>query len=107
MFDLRQKELADWNRRNFGDQPSEVFALGMAEEVGELCHYILKRRQGIREASCGSDLKAEIADAFADTVIYGVGLMDREGLDAEQVLIKTIKKVLKREWRKDKDDDRQ
>jgi len=100
MVRLHQDDLAEWNRKNFGEQPSYVFALGMAEEVGELCHYILKRQQGIREGANGNNLKAEIADSFADTVIFGIGLMSAEGLDAERILAETITKVLARDWRK-------
>ena len=100
MIRLHQEDLAKWNRQNFGEQPSEHFALGMAEEVGELCHFILKRKQKIREGATGQDLKGEIADAFADTVIFGIALMDNEGLDAERVLVETITKVLARDWRK-------
>ena len=103
MVGLQQEVLAEWNRRNFGEQPSEHFALGMAEEVGELCHFILKRKQKIREGATGQDLKGEIADAFADTVIFGIALMNNEGLDAEKVLSKTIAKVLARDWHNNAD----
>lgn len=44
MVNLRQAELAAWNYANFGRQPSESYALGMAEEVGELCHYIANEK---------------------------------------------------------------
>jgi len=98
MIDLRQKDLAEWQRRNFGEVSSEKLALGMAEELGELCHALLKRGQGIREGANGSDLKPEIADAFADCVIFGINLMENEGLDAELLLKQTIKKVLQRDW---------
>lgn len=73
-------------------------ALGMSEEVGELCHWVLKRNQQIREAN-GKDCKAEIGDAFADTVIFGIQLMTAEGLDAEEIITDTINKVLKRDWK--------
>ena len=97
MIDLRQKELAEWQEKNFGKVCSERLALGMAEEVGELCHYLLKRKQGIREAT-NSDVKAEIADAFADVVIFGINLMEVEEINAEHVLEKTIDSVLNRDW---------
>ena len=76
MIDLRQKELADWANYNFGDKVanSTEDALGMAEEVGELCHWILKRKQGIRGVTDEQAVK-EIADSFADTVIFGIQLM--------------------------------
>jgi len=98
MIDLRQKELARWQERNFGNVTSEKLALGMAEEVGELCHYILKRMQKIREAVDGQGVQEQIADAFADTVIFGINLMSSEDLDAEKVLEKTIEDILRRDW---------
>jgi len=91
MVNLKQKELADWQTRNFGQANTHDLALGMAEEVGELCHFVLKRKQGIREGN-GHDCKPEIADAFADTMIYGIQLMTSEGLDAEKVLEEVIAK---------------
>ena len=97
MIDLRQKDLEKWQNKNFGHATSEQLALGMAEEIGELCHYILKRSQGIREAAV-SDVKLEIADAFGDVMIFGINLMTNEGLDAEKVIKETIELVLKRDW---------
>ena len=98
MIDLKQKELADWQHANFGEVSSETLALGMAEEVGELCHALLKRKQRIREGASGNDLRPEIADAFADCVIYGINIMEQEDIDAESVLASVIGKVLKRDW---------
>jgi len=91
--------LEKWQVDNFGPANSKDMALGMAEEVGELCHYILKRDQRIREGSNGEDCKAQIGDAFADAVIFGIQLMTCEGIDAEKVLLQTIDKVLKRNWK--------
>lgn len=97
-MDLKQRELAEWQERNFRNVTSEKLVLGMAEEVGELCHYILKRAQKIREAADEQEVQEQIADGFADCVIFGIQLMENEGLDAEKVLAKTIKDVLKRDW---------
>jgi len=105
MINLKQKELHEWQERNFKGTKSttkpEWCALGMAEEVGELCHLILKRKQGIRNYTDNDKAKELIADAFADVVVYGVQLMTCEGLDAEAIIQKTIDDVLKRDWRKD------
>lgn len=98
MVDLRQKELAEWQERNFRNVTSEKLALGMAEEVGELCHYILKRMQKIREAADEQQVQEEIADAFGDTIIFGIQLMENEGMDAEEVIARTIESVLERDW---------
>ena len=88
MINLRQKELAKWQSRNFGNSDSKDMALGMAEEVGELCHFILKRSQKIREGAEDSNFRNEIADAWADTVIFGIQLLNLEGMDAEEYLTK-------------------
>ena len=98
MVYLRQNELNNWQKRNFGVSQVEDMVLGMAEEVGELAHLVLKRKQGIREASRGGDFKDEIADAFADAVVFGIQAMSLEGIDAGEALKKTIDEVLKRDF---------
>ncbi len=99
MLSLRQDDLQNWQHRNFRDSLSADMIIGMAEELGELSHWYLKRKQGIREGVKGGDFKAEIGDTFADVVIYGIQLMTNEGIDAEQVIKDTIIKVLKRNWK--------
>lgn len=96
--DLRQRELNEWQDKNFGIANVERLALGMAEEVGELCHFVLKRSQGIREAANGSPVKDKIADAFADAVIFGIQIMSAEGINAEEALKEVTSKVLNRDW---------
>jgi len=100
MVDLRQSELFAWQNRNFGinDYTGMQCALGMAEEVGEVCHHILKGMQGIRGGINGIN-KSEIADGVADVLIYGLQLLSFLGLDAEQEISSVITKVLRRDWR--------
>ncbi len=102
MIDLKQKELADWEERNFGRHDDDVLkvALGMAEEVGEVCHHVLKGTQKIRGGLNGMN-KAEIADGVADTLIYGIQLLSRLDMDAEKEISEVIDKVLARDWKKD------
>lgn len=97
MIDLKQKELDDWQARNFGRHEDDILkcALGMAEEVGETCHHILKGTQKIREGVSGIN-KEEVADGIADTLIYGLQIMTQLGLDAEAEISKVIDKVLQR-----------
>jgi NTP pyrophosphatase (non-canonical NTP hydrolase) len=97
MIDLKQKELANWQLDNFGHRTNnpEWLFMGLVEEVGELGHAILKRKQGIREIN-----HEDIGDAFADIIIYGIQLMTCEGLNAEKVIAKTIENILQRDWRK-------
>jgi NTP pyrophosphatase (non-canonical NTP hydrolase) len=100
MVDLRQKELHEWQKNNFGVTPEDDLkcTVGMAEELGELSHWILKTKQKIREGTA-SECKEEIADAFGDVMIYGIQLMTTRGIDAEKAIEKTIATVLKRDWR--------
>ncbi len=99
MIDLKQKELAEWQNRNFGINPTDLerMALGMSEEVGEVCHHVLKWQQGIRGGVNGIN-KEEIADGVTDTLIYGMQLLSLLGLDAEEEFSKVIDQVLKRDW---------
>lgn len=99
MIDLKQKELADWMKYNFGEHEDDILkcALGMAEEVGEVCHHVLKGTQLIRGGVNGMN-KAEIADGVADTLIYGLQLLSKLDMDAEKEISKVIEKVLKRNW---------
>lgn len=93
-----QVEAAAWQARNFGEGTCEQMALGMAEEVGELCHAILKRGQKIREGANGDDMKEKIADAFADVVIFGLQLCTIENIDAETAITETWAEASKRDW---------
>lgn len=95
MISLRQTELAAWQEEIFGDTTSERMCLGMQEELGELAHCLLKRKQRIREGT-HSDLKEKIADAVADVMIFGIQLLHVEGLDAELVFSEVAEKILKR-----------
>ena len=101
MIDLKQKELNIWQAKNFANHPDDALrcALGMAEEVGEVCHHILKGTQKIREGINGIN-KEEVADGVADTLIYGLQLLSVLGIDAEKEITAVIEKVLQRDWKK-------
>lgn len=103
-FSLRQAELAEWQKCNFGTTSIAHAALGIAEECGEVCHHVLKGEQGIRGGKNGIDI-AQVADGVADTLIYGIQLLTLLGVDAEDVISKTIEQVLKRDWIANKDGD--
>lgn len=102
MIDLRQKEFAAWQRRNFGTPELSDMIHGMAEEVGELNHWYLKGKQGIRGAN-EEIAREKMADAFADTVVFGLQAMTCLGLDADEVLNKTFDEVLARDWKNNPD----
>ena len=99
MIDLKQKELHAWQVKNFGSHDDDALkcALGMAEEVGEVCHHVLKGTQRIRSGANGM-LHDEIADGVADTLIYGLQLLSVLGIDAESEIKAVIEKVLNRDW---------
>jgi NTP pyrophosphatase (non-canonical NTP hydrolase) len=98
MISLKQKELEDWQFRNFGNN-TDPFK-GMVEETGEMAHALLKFQQGIREHKYkdAKKLKEDIADAFGDIVIYGIQLMTAYDINAETSIETTIAKVLQRDW---------
>ena len=99
MIDLKQVELKKWQDENFGKHPDDAlrFTLGMSEEVGEVCHHVLKGTQGIRGGVKGIN-KEEVADGVADILIYGLQLLSELGMDAEAEISAVITKVLKRDW---------
>lgn len=64
-------DIHQWNVKNFGEQPWQIFAAGIIEEVGELSHGILKRHQNIRMEE---EHNAKIRDSLADIFIYLAGI---------------------------------
>ena len=120
MIDLKQKELAEWQNKNFPRSRYEEmtksqlidmilviqFALGMAEEVGEVCHHILKGVQAIRGGVNGFNIN-EIADSIVDSSIFGQQLLSRFGVDSESEIEKVTEKVLKRNWVDNPEGDKQ
>jgi len=102
MIDLKQKQLKEWQEKNFGIHEDDLLkcALGMAEEVGEVCHHILKGVQRIRCGADGID-KKQVADGIADTLIFGLQILSKLDLDAEKEIAEVIEKVLQRDWIKD------
>jgi NTP pyrophosphatase (non-canonical NTP hydrolase) len=98
MISLKQKEFAEWQQRNFGKPDVSDMIHGMCEEVGEMSHWYLKGKQRIRGAN-EQIANEKIADAFGDTVVFGIQAMTAIGLDAEQVLQKVFTEVLARNWK--------
>jgi len=112
-FSLRQKELFDWQGKNFPDsifddmtredliKQIRIFQVltGVNEEAGELSHNILKASQRIREGIAGFD-KEQISDDICDIWIFSIQLMSLLGIDAEEAFAKTVNEVLARDWNK-------
>jgi hypothetical protein len=73
-----QIEVGEWSNENFGEQPSSNALMGAGEEMGELIHSILKRKQGIRMDEEDVGVEAE-RDAIGDIAIYLMDFLYREG----------------------------
>ena len=111
MIDLKQKELYEWQSRNFPRERYLVLSkeqlvdiiytlqvtLGICEEAGEVAHHVLKGIQGIREGINGID-KEQVADGIADTLVYGQQLASELKIDLETEIPKVIDSVLQRNW---------
>ena len=103
-IDLMQAELYEWQKRNFGEHDDNALkcALGMAEEVGEVCHHVLKGTQKIRGGVNGIN-KKEVADGVGDVLIYGLQLLSTLDVDAAHEIELVIHNVLARDWVKNPD----
>lgn len=96
-----QAERNDWVAENFPDDSLIDSLLGAIEELGEIAHHLLKRKQGIR----GSDEyhTEQIRDGVADLVIFGAGIASHEGFDYGVAVQETWNQVKQRDWQKDKE----
>lgn len=57
-----------WADKNFGNRRGAEW--GIAEELGEACHCVLKRAQKIRGFECRNFFMEKFTDALADIMIY-------------------------------------
>lgn len=82
-----QRESGEWRQGAYPETATiELQALGVAEEAGELCHAVLKYKQGIR----GYDLRKtqdEVADAIGDIFIYACGVADTLGINVVDSIV--------------------
>jgi NTP pyrophosphatase (non-canonical NTP hydrolase) len=95
-----QLEQLEWQKRNFPTNTQMEPLLGIVEEVGELCHAVLKQHQGIR---INEDHEAAIKDAIGDIMIYMLGYCNLLNYDLEKILAETWKQVKERDWQKNKE----
>jgi NTP pyrophosphatase (non-canonical NTP hydrolase) len=101
-FRQLQNEQQAWANHNFPDTGGDSWQpfLGVVEEVGELSHALLKRKQGIRGTEWEHQL--EIWDSVGDIVIYLADFCKREKIDFQDCVEETWQRVQKRDWQKDK-----
>lgn len=72
--------------------------LGIAEEVGELCHAVLKQHQGIRGSYEDHDQK--IRDAVGDILVFLLDFCNRYRINALAELETVWAEVKTRDWTK-------
>ncbi len=75
-FARLRDEIGQWADKNFDVHLPE---LGVAEEIGELTHAVLKREQKIRSAA-SKKTQFEIVDALGDAAIYMLHLAYKQKL---------------------------
>jgi NTP pyrophosphatase (non-canonical NTP hydrolase) len=85
-----QAEQKEWSNANFGPQSPTLPLLGVVEEVGELCHAVLKREQGIRRDE--NHLENEV-DAIGDICIYLMDYCNRRGFNLMEIIDETWNEV--------------
>jgi NTP pyrophosphatase (non-canonical NTP hydrolase) len=94
-----QRELSKWQDGNFSKTTLEQLGLGAAEEVGELCHAILKHSQGIRGFDNEVKFTKAVGDAIADTMIYLSQIATDLGMDVATLYVETANQVMHRNWK--------
>jgi NTP pyrophosphatase (non-canonical NTP hydrolase) len=95
-----QNEIGEWSVRNFGETGADEKIFGMVEEIGELCHSFLKRKQGIRGTA--EEHTENIKDALGDFCVYAMDYCSKEGISFEECIQTTWDKVIQRDWVKNK-----
>jgi NTP pyrophosphatase (non-canonical NTP hydrolase) len=105
MTTLRELQLrqALWAQKNFPETVDpEIILLGVMEELGELCHSMLKMKQGIRGTR--EEHLAKAQDALGDIMIYMMDFCNKMKWDMLSVTEETWIQVEKRDWTKNKTD---
>lgn len=86
MVDLIQIQLErdSWVKRNFPEAIPEECVLGVIEELGELTHHHLKKKQAIR----GTDEEHDVGmrDSVGDALIYLLGVCSASGFSLQEAV---------------------
>ena len=98
-LDELQKNTMTWTAHNCPDAESYEPLLGIQEEIGELSHAWLKRKQGIRGTY--KEHTEEMSDAIGDLLIYIADFCNKNFLSMQESLDTTWDEVSKRDWRSD------
>jgi NTP pyrophosphatase (non-canonical NTP hydrolase) len=100
-LDRLQRQRKPWGEHNFPDATPEDQIIGAIEELGELAHANLKRRQGIR----GTEAEHTDAerDAIGDIIIYLTGYCINRGFSIAECVERAWNEVKDRDWIANKD----
>ena len=101
-LDIIQEQHRIWTDHNFPNAPSDDSLIGAFEEMGELAHAHLKRKQGIR----GNNHEAEARDAIGDIIIYLLHYCTSNGWKMSDIIQETWDEVSKRDWIKNPENGR-
>lgn len=88
-----QEKFNEFDKILYPGNDTMKMTLGVAEEVGELCHHVLKRAQGLGDPK---EHLEEIKDALADIAVFSMQIASFEGIDWEENFYKIADEVLKR-----------
>lgn len=94
-----QVEHRGWLEHNFPIQDPIEPLLGLGEELGELMHAHLKGMQGIRHTP--EEIEDMKFDAVGDIFIYLMSYCNASGIDLEDAVLTTWRKVSQRDWQAD------
>jgi NTP pyrophosphatase (non-canonical NTP hydrolase) len=90
----------EWEQYNFPNpDPEDALVrsvFGVVEEVGELVHAILKKKQGIRGSAEEHD--TAIKDAIGDAFMYLLGVCDHSGLSMHDCVNEAWQEIRDRDW---------
>lgn len=96
-----QSELREWHDKNFPYSTAEDMLIGIMEEVGELAHTNLKRRQlGLVEQGDKEQ------DAIGDIVIFLMSYCNKRELDIASIIARTWNVVRQRDYGKVREEQR-
>lgn len=100
-FSSIQKLASDWSNKNFGNHFGSGYRnlLGIAEEVGELCHAQLKGEQGIRHTP--EEILQMKKDAIGDIIIFICNYCDSQNLSLHECVNIAWNVIKKRNWQSD------
>ena len=92
------KEIKDWAIKQFGEEDAEsMFFASLVEEIGELSHALLKKKQKIRYTE--EEVDQKIRQEIADVCIALMGLASKLDVDLEQAVLDKWNEVKTRDWK--------